>query len=72
MVEKIRQVRDTIYILANFDMDGPTYLPTVSSPAYFVKVHKEKMTQFGQLTFILLDQTGSEKARTIVNIPRPD
>lgn len=68
-VESIWQVGDVIYTQANFDMDGPTYQPTFSEPARSVRVSTENMTQFGEITFILLDQEGEERARTTCEIP---
>jgi len=68
-VTQIWQIDNTIYIEALFDQGGPTYAPGWSSPSHIVKVSKDNMTQFGEITFILLDQDGEERARTICEIP---
>ena len=68
-VESIWQVGDTIYTQADFDLGGPTYQPLYSEPARSVMVSKENMTQFGEITFILLDQEWEERARITCEIP---
>lgn len=68
-VENIWQIGDTIYIQANFDLGGPTYQPTYSEPAYSVRVSKDNMIQFGEITLIFLDQNGTERARIVCEIP---
>jgi hypothetical protein len=67
-VTQIWQIDNTIYVEALFDQGGPTYQPMYSSPVYIVKVSKNNMTQFGEITFILLDQEGAERTRTVYNI----
>jgi len=68
-ITKIWQINNTIYVEAYFDKGGPTYQPASSSPVNIVKVSKENMTQFGEITFILIDQYGEERARTTCEIP---
>jgi len=68
-VERIWQVENVIYVEANFDKGGPTYQPTITLPFDTVKVSKDNMTQYGEITFILLDQDGEERARTVCEIP---
>ncbi|HEY98684.1 MAG TPA: hypothetical protein G4O16_10960 [Dehalococcoidia bacterium] len=67
-VTQIWQIDNTIYIEAFFDKGGPTYQPAYSLPCDIVKVSKENMTQFGEITFILLDQFGEERASAVYNI----
>jgi hypothetical protein len=67
-VTQIWQINDTVYVEAFFDQGGPTYQPMYSSPCDIVKVSKKNMTQFGEITFILLDQEGAERTRTVYNI----
>ncbi len=71
IIQEIRQVKDVIYILAIFDEDGPTYLPTVGNPAQVVTVSKTNMTQFGQIAFKLIDQIGTERASTNGTLTSP-
>jgi hypothetical protein len=67
-VEKIWQVQEIIYVQANFDPGGPTVQPMYSEPATIVLVSKNNMTQFGEITFKLLDQWGNERAGTTCEI----
>jgi hypothetical protein len=67
-VTQIWQIDNDIFIEAFFDQGGPTYQPAWSSPCDIVKVSKENMTQFGEITFILLDQYGEERARAVYSI----
>lgn len=69
MVTQIWQIDNNIYVEALFDQGGPTQQPSWSSPADIVKVSKDNMTQYGEITFILLDQEGEERARTVGEIP---
>jgi hypothetical protein len=59
---KIIQDGDNIYIRARFQVPQRTVPPGIITPYYAVKVNKESMVQFGKLTFILLDQSGKERA----------
>jgi hypothetical protein len=67
-VTQIWQIDNIIYIEAFFDKGGPTYAPGWSSPRHIVKVSKDNMSRFGEITFILLDQEGEERARAVYNI----
>jgi hypothetical protein len=67
-VTQIWQIDNIIYIEAFFDKGGPTYEPGWSSPRHIVKVSKDNMSRFGEITFILLDQEGEERARAVYNI----
>ena len=68
-VERIWQVQETIYIQANFDTAvGQTVQPMFSEPTTIIKVSKDNMTQFGEITFVLLDQSGKERATTTCEI----
>jgi hypothetical protein len=42
--------------------------PTVSSPYHILKVSKAQITQFGEITFLLLNESGKEMARTTQTI----
>jgi hypothetical protein len=68
-VIQIWQIENIIYVEAFFDQGGPTYRPAHSSPLHIVKVSKDNMTQFGEITLIFLDQNGIERARTVCEIP---
>ena len=68
-IQQIWQVENIIYVEALFDKAGPTYQPAWSSPYDVIKVSKEDMIQFGEITFVLLDQDGEERARTVYEIP---
>ena len=67
-ITQIWQTDNVIYIDANFNKGGPTYQPGWSSPKHIVKVSKENMTQFGEITFILLNQDGKERANAVYEI----
>ena len=67
-VKQIWQTDNIIYVEAYFDQAGPAYMDATSSPYDVVKVSKENMTRFGEITFILLDQEEKERARAIYNI----
>jgi hypothetical protein len=69
-IERIWQIQDIIYVRANFDPDGPTYQPLWTAPAQIVKVSKDNMTQYGQITFKLMDQYGVERATTVQIVTR--
>ena len=68
-ITKIWQINNTIYVEAYFDKGGPTYQPASSSPVNIVKVSKENMIHFSEITFILLDQDGKERAIATCEIP---
>ena len=67
-VKQIWQIDNIVYVEAFFDPGGPTQQPSWSSPVDIVKVSKDNMTKFGEITFILLDQSGEERARAIYKI----
>jgi hypothetical protein len=69
-VVQIWQTDNIIYVEAYFDQAGPTYLESWSFPVDIVKVNKDNMTQFGEITFILLDQEGKERARAVYIITK--
>ena len=66
--ERIWQNKDIIYVLADFNNGGPYHLDAVSAPSQSMKVSKSTMTQFGTITFILLDLSGKERARAIYDV----
>jgi hypothetical protein len=66
--ERIWQNKNIIYVLADFNNGGPYHLDAESAPGQSMKVSKSNMTQFGYLTFILLDLSGKERARGIFDV----
>jgi len=64
------QDADVIYVQAYFVEPGKTVAPLSSAPLQVIKVDKMDMTQFGDITFVLLDKEGEEKARTVATIPK--
>jgi hypothetical protein len=69
-VTQIWQADNIIYIQANF----PRWTSITVIPGFYygndvIKVSKDNMSQFGEITLILLDQDGKERVRTKVNIP---
>jgi hypothetical protein len=67
-VKQIWQTDNIIYVEAYFDPAGPAFMDSLSSPYDVVKVSKDNMPQFGEITFILLDQNGEERARAVYDI----
>jgi hypothetical protein len=69
-IKGIWQDKDTVYISAHLDDQPPTMtvIEVVSSQYVALKVNKENMTQFGEITFILLDDEGKERARAVYDI----
>lgn len=69
-VTQIWKSNGIIYIQANFHKQtDPTIIPGFTYPKEAIKVSKDNMLQFGEITLILLDQDGKERARTVCNIP---
>lgn len=70
-VENIWQDQGVIYVEADFDITmGKTVQSLYSEPTAIIQVSKGNMTQFGEITFILLDQLGNERATATCNVPR--
>jgi hypothetical protein len=67
-VERIWQNEKTIYILAQFQKTGVTVIPIDSGPYVVVQIVKDSLTQFGQTTFVLLDESGKERAEATYEI----
>jgi hypothetical protein len=63
-ITRILQDGNNVYIQARFQLPQSTVSPGIIYPYHIIKVNKERMTQFGKLTFILLDQLGKERAKT--------
>lgn len=62
-VTRIWQTDNIIYIQANFHKQtDPTVIPGFTYPKEAVKVSKDNMSQFGEITLILLDQDGTQRA----------
>lgn len=68
-IKQIRQDGDIIYVQAKFYPGGPTGQPMHSEPTHLVRVSKENMIQTGEITFVLLDEEGNERARNTCVIP---
>ena len=67
-VEGIRQDKDTVNIWVHFD-DGAKYSNPIYSSQYNVlKISREEMTQFGEITFTIIDQNGQERASAIYEV----
>jgi hypothetical protein len=66
-IEKILINNNTVYVLAHFDDGSTTSLAMVSSQFQAVMVERKLLAQSGEITFVLLDQTGKERASTVLN-----
>lgn len=67
-IERIRQDKDTVNIWVHFD-DGAEYSNPIFSSQYTVlKINREEMTQFGEITFTLIDQNGQERAKATYKV----
>lgn len=71
-VKKIWQNEKTIYIKADFIFPEPDSLVLTmrTSPKHIVKVNKEKMPEFGEITFRLIDKFGKEWANIVQDIAK--
>jgi len=67
---QIWQSVNTIYVQAFFSRGGPTFLPTYSSPFDSLKISKDDLAQFGIITFLLLDESGKERAKATYEISK--
>jgi hypothetical protein len=67
-ITRILQDGNKIYVQARFQLPQPTVVPGIIYPYHIVKVNKESITKYGELTFILLDQLGKERATTTCEI----
>ncbi len=69
-IHRIWRDNDVVYILAHFNDKYPDIISlTVFSSQYeIVKVRKSQLEHLGNFTFILLDETGVERARSIIDI----
>ncbi len=66
-IEKILINNNTVYVLAHFDDGSTTSLPAASSQYQAVMVERKLLAQSGEITFVLLDQTGKERASTVLS-----
>jgi len=57
-IKHIRQVDNTVFIMAHFDGGGPTVYPLVSSQFQAVMIKKSDLTQTGELVFRLQHEAG--------------
>jgi hypothetical protein len=70
-VTRIWQNKKTVYIKADFIIPEPGTFnqQAITSPKHIVKVSKEKMPEFGEITFRLVDKFGREWATSSQVIP---
>jgi hypothetical protein len=64
LITNIWQDDDVIYVRAQFLRIPVAIFPAESSPQCIVKVSKDKIRQYGSITFKLLDDYGTERAST--------
>ena len=64
-IKGIWQDKDTVYISAHLDDRSPAMTVTDAESSQYItlKVSMDDMTQFGEITFILLDQDGKERSK---------
>jgi hypothetical protein len=69
-IQRIWQNDNEVFVLAHFNdfVSGATSLPAFNSQYQVVKIDKTLITHPGEITFILLDELGEERARTIREI----
>jgi hypothetical protein len=69
-VNRIWEKNNFVYILAHFDdfTITKTYNELNNSQYQITKINKTNLSQTGEITFQLLDETGKERATTTVNI----
>ena len=70
-IKEIIQEKGTVYISAHLDdpLGGPS-IPIESSQYNVLAISKTNLIQFGEITFILLDNTGKERASVTAEVPR--
>ena len=69
-VTHIWQTDNNIYVQANFHFQqDPTVIPGFSYPRQVIKVRKDNLLQFGDISLILLDQNGNQRASKKAIIP---
>ncbi len=67
----IRQDNDIIYVTFKFSDPGPgAYKPVINSPTDFLKIKRDNLIQGGELTFILLDTSGKERAKSTYEVQK--
>jgi len=67
-IERVRQDKDTVNIWTHLD-DGAEYSNPIFTSQYTVlKINREEMTQFGEITFTLIDQNGQERTKATYEI----
>jgi hypothetical protein len=71
-VNRIWQNENVVYVKAKFVFpeSGSLQFPATTSPKHIVKVSKEKMTDFGKITFKLWDKFGREWATASQEVPQ--
>lgn len=67
-VQRIVQTKNTINILAQFPKPQKTVVPGITYPYHIIKVNKDSLTQIGDITFILFNQWGKERATATYEI----
>jgi hypothetical protein len=61
-IKGIRQDKGTVNIWIHLDDNPATVIPVYSSQYNVLQISREEMTQFGEITFKLIDQNGQERA----------
>lgn len=71
-IKAIWQDKEIIYVSAHLDDEYPgmTVIPIWSSQYSVLKISKSTMTQFGKITFILLDESGKERAKVTYEVSK--
>ncbi len=68
-IGEIRQDKGTIYISAHLDDPGTaTSVPIISSQYNVLKISKDNLTKKGEIIFVLIDESGKERATTTYKI----
>jgi hypothetical protein len=67
-INGIWQDKDKVYILARLDEATGTVSPILSSQYSVFQISRNQMTQFGEITFTLIDQNGQERASAIYEV----
>lgn len=69
-IKGIWQDKESIYVLAQFQppQATTTVVPIQVNPYHIVKVSRESLIQFGEISFKLLDQLGQERAKATTQL----
>lgn len=69
-IEGIRQDEDTVNIYVTFDDNLSTVNPELSSQYGVLKIGRKEITQFGEITFTLIDQNGQERTKATYEVSK--